>query len=270
MPTSPGSASPIGVYDSGVGGLSVLRALRTRMPGAGFVYVADSANAPYGDRDRDFLEARASAITRFMVRCGAKALVLACNTVSVVATQSLRSRYAIPIVAMEPAIKPAARATTSKVVLLLATETTIASSAVQRLCRLYASGVRIILQACPGLVEQVERGAMADPATMRLLEQYLRPVRDAGADTIVLGCTHYPFLAAQIAQIVGPHIRLMEPSEAIARQLARVLPKLPESRPVPSDGATTFYTSGSVAAMRAFLVKTGEINADVRPLPATA
>ena len=267
MQTSPGSASPIGVYDSGVGGLSVLRALRTRMPGAAFVYVADSANAPYGDRDPDFVQARASAITGFMVQSGARALVLACNTVSVVATQSLRSRFAIPIVAMEPAIKPAARATKSKVVLVLATETTIASSAVQRLCRLYASGVRVILQACPGLVEQVERGAMADPATMRLLAQYLRPVRDAGADTIVLGCTHYAFLAAQIAQIVGPHIRLMEPSAAIARQLARVLPALPESRPVPTDGATRFYSSGSVAALRAFLLQTGAINADVRPLP---
>ena len=267
MQTFPGSASPIGVYDSGVGGLSVLRALRTRMPGVGFVYVADSANAPYGDRDRDFLEARASAITRFMVRSGARALVLACNTVSVVATQSLRSRFAIPIVAMEPAIKPAALATRSKVVLVLATETTIASIAVQRLCQLYGSGVRIILQACPGLVEQVERGAMADPATLRLLEHYLRPVRDAGADTIVLGCTHYPFLWDQIAQIVGPHIRLMEPSEAIARQLARVLHKLPRSTPVPTDAATTFYTSGSGAAMRSFLIQAGEIHADVRPLP---
>ena len=267
MHTSSGSASPIGVYDSGVVGLSVLQALRTRMPGAGFVYVADSANAPYGDRDRDFLEARASAITGFMLRCNARALVLACNTVSVVAARSLRSRYAIPIVAMEPAIKPAALVTSSNVVLVLATETTIASSAVQRLCRLYASGVRIILQACPGLVEQVERGAMADRATLRLLEQYLRPVRDAGADTIVLGCTHYPFLSAQIAQIVGPHIRLMEPSEAIARQLARVLPALPHSRPVPGDAATRFYSSGSLAAMRAFLLQTGEIHADLRPLP---
>ena len=145
-------AALIGVYDSGVGGLSVLRALRARMPDAAFVYVADSANAPYGDRDPDFLEARASAITRFMVRCGARALVLACNTVSVVATRSLRARYAIPIVAMEPAIKPAARATRSKVVLVLATETTIASSAVRRLCRLYASGVRVaVTGAGPGV-----------------------------------------------------------------------------------------------------------------------
>ena len=267
MQTSACFASPIGVYDSGVGGLSVLRALRTRMPGAAFVYVADSANAPYGDRDRDFLEARASAITRFMVRSGARALVLACNTVSVVATQSLRSRYAIPIVAMEPAIKPAALVTSSNVVLVLATETTIASSGVQRLCRLYGSGIRIILQACPGLVEQVEQGAMADPVVMRLLEQYLRPALDAGADTIVLGCTHYPFLSTQIAHIAGPHVRLMESSEAIARQLGRVLLEFPHSTPVPTDGATTFYTSGSVAAMRAFLAKTGEINADVRPLP---
>jgi glutamate racemase len=263
---SPRAASPIGVYDSGVGGLSVLRALRMRLPHACFVYVADSANAPYGDRDGVFLEARAGEITRFMLRQGASALVLACNTVSVVAAQSLRSQYAIPIVAMEPAIKPGALATSSNVVLVLATATTIASSAVQRLCRLCTPEVRLILQACPGLVEQVERGAIEDPSTLRLLERYLRPGCEAGADTIVLGCTHFPFLSAQIAHIAGPRVRLIEPSEAIARQLARVLhiPQKPMGTQIP--GATTFYTSGSLAAMRAFLARTGEINADVRPL----
>jgi glutamate racemase len=264
------AASPIGVYDSGVGGLSVLRALRMRLPQERFVYVADSANAPYGDRDRHFLEARASEIARFMLRQGASALVLACNTVSVVTAQSLRARYAIPIVAMEPAIKPGALATSSKVVLVLATATTIASSAVQRLCRLYAPEVRMMLQACPGLVEQVERGAIEDSFTRALLERYLRPGCDAGADTIVLGCTHYPFLSDQIAQIAGPCVRLIEPSEAIARQLVRVLHvfQIPPAPTLPQSlGATTFYTSGSLAALRTFLASTGEINADVRPLP---
>jgi glutamate racemase len=259
--------APIGVYDSGVGGLSVLRALRLRLPGERFVYVADSGHAPYGDREPAFLEDRAGHIARFMRRCEAKALVLACNTVSVVAARTLRSLHAFPIVAMEPAIKPAAASTRSGVVLVLATATTIASPAVQRLCRLHASQVRMLLQACPGLVELVERGDLAGPATRRLLEGYLRPGLDAGADTIVLGCTHYPFLAPQIAQIAGPGVTLVEPSEAIAHQLARVL-GLPGGPAAATGGAATaYYTSGPMTALREFLAITGEADPDVRPLP---
>lgn len=259
--------APIGVFDSGVGGLSVLRSLRLRLPGERFIYVADSGNAPYGDRDHRFVETRAVDIAGFMWRCHSKALVLACNTVSVVAARALRTRFPVPIVAMEPAIKPAALVTTSKKVLVLATATTIASHAVERLCRLYGSDVQMILQPCPGLVEQVETGAFNDTATTVLLERYLRPGLDAGADTIVLGCTHYPLLRDQIARIAGPHVTLIEPSEAVARQLAHVLGIPLQTTLAAADGGTVFYTSGSVTVMQRFLGSMGETHPDVRALP---
>lgn len=264
----PDPPSPIGVFDSGLGGLSVWRALRRRLPGERYICVADSGHAPYGDRDARFVEARAIEITRFLLQHHAKALVLACNTASVVAAQTLRTRFALPIVAMEPAIKPAAALTRSKVVLVLATSTTIASPAVARLCRLHGAGLRMILQPCPGLVEQIEAGAFDDSATHVLLETCLRPGLDAGADTIVLGCTHYPLLREQIAHIAGPGVTLIEPSDAVARQLERVLPAAPTADPAGSGAATLFYTSGSLATLRGFLQSIGEPDAEVRALPA--
>jgi glutamate racemase len=258
--------APIGVYDSGVGGLSVLQALRRRLPQQPFIYVADSGHAPYGGRERDFIEARATHIARFLVGRGARALVLACNTVSVVAARRLRLHFALPIVAMEPPIKPAALATRSKVVLVLATATTVASDAVAQLCRRHAAGVQVMLQACPGLVEAVERGACDDPATAALLQDYLRPGLAAGADVVVLGCTHYPFLAPQIAAIAGPRVALMEPSDAIARRLVQVLHMAPAQH-AGTGTPTSYVTSGSPDALRAFLAGIGEPSADVQQLP---
>lgn len=265
--TAPEFSGPIGVYDSGVGGLSVLKALRDALPGESFLYVADSGHAPYGDRDEEFIESRAIEIASFMVSRGAKAIVLACNTVSVVASAKLRSLHSIPIVAMEPAIKPAASHSRSKTVLVLATAKTIASPSVENLCRMFGEGVRIILQPCPGLVEQVENGKFEEDSTGILLEKYLRPGLAEGADTIVLGCTHYPFLSAQIARIAGPGVTLIEPSAAIARQLSRVLEGKME--PDDSKGNAIFYTSGSAPNMREFLEKTLAPYPEVHLLPAS-
>ncbi|MDD5273612.1 MAG: aspartate/glutamate racemase family protein, partial [Methylovulum sp.] len=144
MRTSEAIFAPIGVYDSGIGGLSVLRALREALPAESFVYVADNAHAPYGDRPAAFIETRATHISQFLVGCGVKALVLACNTASVVAAQHLRKLHGLPIVAMEPAIKPATQLTRSKVVLVLATTNTIHSPAVARLCHAYGQEVKVI------------------------------------------------------------------------------------------------------------------------------
>lgn len=258
-------SAPIGVYDSGVGGLAVLRALRQALPGESFAYVADSAHAPYGDRSAAFVAARASHVAGFFVARNAKALVLACNTASVVAARRLRRLHALPIVAMEPAIKPATRVTRSGVVLVLATTNTIQSPAVARLCSTYGEGVRIILQPCPGLADRVERGAFDDVATGRLLEQFIRPGLDAGADTIVLGCTHYAFLARQISKLAGASVAVLEPSAAIARQLVRRLP--PSPAVVNPTGSTSFYTTGSVPELRNFLEAIGERAECVHPLP---
>jgi glutamate racemase len=259
----------IGVYDSGVGGLSVLRALKAKLPGESFTYVADSGHAPYGDRAAPFVEGRAQDIAGFLTRRGAKALVIACNTASVVAVKRLRELYALPIVAMEPAIKPATQVSRSKVVLVLATSNTIRSPSVARLCSTYGADTRVILQACPGLADQVERGRFHDVTTRQLLESYLRPGLDAGADTIVLGCTHYAFLADAIAAVAGAAVAIVEPSEAIASQLSRVLAASPAqaTRPVKT---TTFFTSGPPHELAAFLEFIQEPSAQVHALPASA
>lgn len=247
-----GAMAPIGVFDSGVGGLSVLKQLKAALPDESFIYVADSGYAPYGDRESEFVEARAREVARFLCQRHAKALVIACNTASVVAVRRLRDSLSIPIVAMEPAIKPATKLTHSNVILVLATTGTIQSHSVAQLCHSYGDGIRIILQACPGLADQVERGEFHSEATRRLLEQYVLPGVTAGADTVVLGCTHYAFLANEIAQIAGPGVTIVEPSAAIARQLSRILPaSAPTGIKVQIN--TTYYTSGPLAPMSAFL-----------------
>jgi glutamate racemase len=152
--------------------------------------VADSGNAPYGDRSSEYVIERTRKIADFLVSLGAKALVVACNTASVLAVQKLRAEHSIPIIAMEPAIKPATLLTKSKVVLVMATTKTIFSDAVVLLCQKYGAGINIILQACPGLAERVDQGASAHPDTKRLLETYINPGLAAGADTIVLGCSN--------------------------------------------------------------------------------
>jgi len=266
MQKQPAHSAPIGVYDSGVGGLAVLRALKERLPGESFIYVADSANAPYGDRSSEFVESRAREVAGFLVERNAKALVLACNTASVVAAQRLRALHDLPIIAMEPAIKPATLITQSRVVLVLATTNTIRSESVARLCNLYGTGTRIILQPCPGLADRVEHAQFQHIETRQMLEQYMRPGLIAGADTIVLGCTHYAFLADEIAAVAGPAVTIVEPSDAIARQLSRVLPAAPM---LPNGVATTsIYTTGSTQQMSAFLASVGEASQRVYLLPA--
>lgn len=260
LPTPPASpelrtpqGAPVAVYDSGFGGLLVLQALRARRPDLSYLYVADSGHAPYGDRDPQQVRQRALAIAAAVFAQGAQALVIACNTASVVAAARLRERHGQPIVAMEPAIKPAVRLTRSGVVLVLATRRTVQSEAVAALCREHGGGVRILLQACPGLVEQVERGACDDATTRALLERHLAPGLAAGADTIVLGCTHYAFLAAPIRRLAGAGVTLVEPSEAVAAQLARRL----GDAAADGGGKVEFHTSGDVAALRDFIAARG-------------
>lgn len=234
---------PIGVFDSGVGGLSVLRAIRDLLPHESLIYVADSAHAPYGDRDASFITDRAVALSEFLVDFGVKAIVVACNTATVVAVDVLRARFQLPIVALEPAIKPAAAMSRTGVVAVLGTSRTLQSPSVRRLCERHAGPVRVLLQPCPGLVERVECGALDDETTLRLLESYVRPVVDAGADTIVLGCTHYPFLAPQIRALVGESVALLDSADAVARQVRR---RVTPARRLASGAvaSTSFFTTG--------------------------
>jgi glutamate racemase len=237
---------PIGVFDSGVGGLSVLHALRQELPHEQFLYVGDSGCAPYGDRSADFVVERAITITKFLVGEGAKAVVVACNTATAVAVESLRARFALPIVAIEPAVKPAASRTRSRVVGVLATTGTLSSPNMAKLLASYGSDVEFVIQPCPGLADQVEKGELDSEETRALVKRYVRPMIDKGADIVVLGCTHYPFVRPVIQEVAGPAVDVIDPATAVARELRRRL----ESAGLLCDdngtGTERFWTTGAV------------------------
>jgi glutamate racemase len=215
--------APVGVFDSGLGGLSVLRAVRAQLPDEAVIYAADSRYAPYGERDDDFIVDRTLAIGEWLVREGAKALVVACNTATAQSIEHVRERLPIPLIGVEPGVKPAALQSKSRVAGVLATQATLRSARFQGLLERYAADCRFLCQPGHGLVQAVERCDVGSAELRALLRSYLEPMLDAGADTLVLGCTHYPFLDAAIRDIVGERLALIDTSVAIARQLERVL-----------------------------------------------
>lgn len=236
----------IGVFDSGVGGLSVLQHIRRLFPNERLIYVADSGHVPYGGKPAHYIEQRSHALTRFLVSRGADAIVIACNTATAAAVASLREQFGIPIVGMEPAVKPAIAATGSGVVGVLATIGTLESARFAALLERYAGTVEIVTQSCPGLVEQVEQGDLGGLRTRELVERYTAPLLARGADTLILGCTHYPFLAPLIRDVVGDRIALVDTGAAVARQLLRrIEAELPDRSP--GDATTQFFTSGDAA-----------------------
>lgn len=217
---------PIGVMDSGVGGLSVLKHIHERMPHENLIYFADSRYAPYGDKTAKQIENRVYSIAKLLLTHGAKALVIACNTATASVAQKLRDKYAfldLPIIAMEPAVKPASAATKTGVVGVLATVGTLKSAQFAALLDNYGQDIRIVTQACTGLVECVERGELNTKSTRALLEQYTQPLMDQGADTLVLGCTHYPFVKPLIQEIVGQDIQIIDTGDAVAKHLQNTL-----------------------------------------------
>jgi len=258
----------IGVFDSGVGGLSVLREIRATLPCEQLLYVADSGAAPYGERTQEFIKARAVAIVEFFLQQRVKAIVVACNTATAVAIKSLRSRYAIPMVAIEPAIKPAAMMTKSGVVGVLATTQTLASENLVLLAEKYGKGVKILSQACPGWVEQVELGRLNDAKTESLVVRYVTPLLERGADTIVLGCTHYPFLLASIRHVAGSSITFIDPAVAVARELGRRLELNGLLSLEKSPGAEAFWTSGVPQQVELVIAQLWGKQVIVEPLPA--
>jgi glutamate racemase len=243
------SPAPIGVFDSGVGGLSVLRAIRAALPFENLIYVADSGHAPYGDQTEAYITQRTLRLGQWLVESGVKALTIACNTATVVAARSLREHTALPVVAIEPAIKPAVAHTRSGVVGVLATRQTVQSESVARLCALYGGQVRIVLQACPGWVELVEQADLHSAQTEALVRQHVQPLIDQGADTLVLGCTHYPFLRDAIQRVAGEGVVLIDPAEAVARELVRRL-DVNTLASGPKLGQTLFFTTGDMALVQ--------------------
>ena len=222
-PEAPGSNAPIGIFDSGLGGLSVLRAVRAALPDERLIYAADSLYAPYGERDDDFIADRTLAICEWLVSQGAKALVVACNTATSQSIAQTRERLAVPVIGVEPGIKPAAITSQTRVVGVLATAVTLRSARFQALAERHTADCRFILQPGHGLVQAVERCDTNSPELVALLRSYVQPMLDANADTLVLGCTHYPFLDEAIRSISGDRLALIDTSIAIARQLERQL-----------------------------------------------
>ncbi len=213
----------IGVFDSGVGGLSVLGEVRRLLPGADLIYLADQANSPYGQRSLGEVRKLAEACTRHLLDLGADLIVVACNTASAAALHHLRSMFpGVPFVGMEPAIKPATGLTRSKVVGVLATAATFQSELFSSVVGRFADGVTIVTQACPGWADLVETGEISGPVTEAAIARQLDPVLAAGADTLVLGCTHYPFLRRVIAERAGAQVVIVDPAPAVARQVVVV------------------------------------------------
>ena len=237
----------IGVFDSGVGGLSVWREIVAELPGESTVCFADQSHVPYGPRPMQEIRAFSEAITRFLLGLGCRIIVVACNTASAAALTHLRATFAdVPFVGMEPAVKPAAQTTHVGRVGVMATPATFQGELFASVVERFANGVQLINQVCPGLVEQVEAGRLDTPDMEAMLRQYLKPMLAAGVDTIVLACTHYPFLAPAIQRIAGPGVRVIDPAPAIARQVRRVM----EQRGLLSssgEASRVFYTTGDVA-----------------------
>ena len=247
------SNAPVGVFDSGVGGLSVLREIRQLLPNESLLYVADSGHVPYGEKSADAIRERSRAIAEFLLAQGAKALVLACNTATAAAGAELRERYPeLPIVGMEPAVKPAAAATRSGQVGVLATTGTLKSAKFAALLDRFAGDVRVITQPCPGLVECVEAGELHSAATRELLRGYVEPLLAEGCDTLILGCTHYPFLKPLLRELVPASVSLIDTGAAVARQLQRLL----ERNRLLADGPaqpTRYWSSGEPERMHRVL-----------------
>lgn len=218
------SEFPVGIFDSGVGGLSVLRAVQSQLPSQQVIYFADQAHVPYGPRSLEEVRAFSAEITRFLLDLGAQVIVIACNTASAAALHYLRRRFPeTPFVGMEPAVKPAAEGTRTGRVGVLATPATFQGELYASVIERFANGVRLYQDTCPGLVAEIEAGRLTGSETRRILETALRPMLAEDIDTIVLGCTHYPFVIPLIEEIAGPQVRVIDPAPAIARQLGRVL-----------------------------------------------
>jgi glutamate racemase len=217
------STAPVGIFDSGFGGLSVAHEIRRLLPHEDLLYFADSAFCPYGGRPLDEIRERSLAIGRYLQGRGAKLIVVACNTASGAALEALRAELPIPIVGMEPAVKPAAIATRNRRVGVMATAATLQTDRFERLMREHAQEVLVVSHACPGLVELVERGLLDGDEARRTVADVVRPLQQAGVDTVVLGCTHFPFLRDLVSEAMGPGVIVVESGEAVARQVMRVL-----------------------------------------------
>jgi glutamate racemase len=248
------SHRPIGIFDSGVGGISVLRAVREQMPEESIIYFGDQGHVPYGSRSMQQIQDFSGAITRFLLEQGAKIIVVACNTASAAALKHLRERHPdVQFVGMEPAVRPAAERTQTGRVGVLATPATFQGALYASVVERFANGVELFQDTCPGLVQQIERGNLEGEETRRILKDALAPMLENNIDTVVLGCTHYPFVIPMIQEIVGAGIRVIDPAPAVAKQTGRLLEAKGLRNKSGTGGDVRFYTSGNADVLRSLL-----------------
>ena len=239
--------SPIGILDSGLGGLSVLNEVRKVLPGENVIYFGDSAWCPYGARPADEIQRRVVAVTDFLLEQGCKLIIIACNSATIAAVEALRAQYPVPFIGMEPGVKPATSLTKTGTVGVLATEASLAGEKFHRLVSNHCDGVKVITRPCPNFVKLVERGELQGEKARGIVEEEVLPLTEAGADVLVLGCTHYPFLRPLIQGIVGPDVTLLDTGAAVARH-AKSKIKLPSSEINPAH--YQIITTGDLAHLQ--------------------
>ena len=260
-------ARPIGVFDSGVGGLSILRQIRSLLPREDVLFLADQDHVPYGIRSLDEVRRFCHGITDFLLEESAKLVVVACNTASAAALRKLRENYPdVSFVGMEPAVKPAAKSTRSRIVGVLATQATFQGELFASVVERFAQDVIVIEQTLPNLVRRIEAGDLDGPLTREILHEYVAPLIAKGADTLVLACTHYPFIIPALKELVGPEVQVIDPSPAIARQTMRVLGHTNLNAPLDQIGRVSYYSSGDPEHMRRMVKRLLGEDVQIRPL----
>ncbi|MCC6499051.1 MAG: glutamate racemase [Anaerolineales bacterium] len=259
------SKAPIGVFDSGVGGLSVLRAMREQLPNEALLYFGDQAHIPYGPRPMEQIRRFSETITNFLLAHNAKIVVVACNTASAAALKYLRERFPdTQFVGMEPAVKPAAEHTRTGKVGVLATPATFQGELYASVVERFANGVELFQDTCNGLVQQIEQGNLSGVETRRILQDALAPMLEKNIDMVVLGCTHYPFVIPLIREIVGENVRVIDPAPAVARQVERRLEASGTTNRSPRRGSVELFTSGDPKSIKSMLPKLLGEEAEVR------
>lgn len=232
---------PIGVFDSGLGGLSILQELRQLLPFENYIFLADQAYVPYGEKTPAELIDRCLKIGKFLKEQGVKLIVVACNTATCYALEALRQKYSLPIVGTVPAVKPAAERTKTGVIGIMSTEATSKSKTLADLITTHAHDKQIINIGCAGLEHAVEAGELDSPETLTLLQKYLEPIKQSSADYLVLGCTHYPFLKPVITKVMEREIKIIDSGMAIAKRV-KTLSAINET--TSSEGTVSYFTTG--------------------------
>lgn len=261
------SELPIGIFDSGIGGLSVLRHIRDLIPSEKLIYVSDRAHLPYGSKDSQFILERSEYLVNFLIRQNVKAIVIACNTATAVAVAHLRCKFTLPIIGMEPGVKPATAHSQNGLIGVLATEGTLESGKFQNLVELHSNGADIFYSPCHGWVDAIEYNGTNHSKTIELVKQSLLPLLAKGVDTLVLGCTHYPFLKETIENLAGPSVRVIDTGMAVARQLQRRLSDSALLCSGSGTGQVCYWCSGPTAETQAVISRIQGHACTVNPLP---